>query len=82
MEVDPRNKTYMKRKSLIPKHLQLASVTETADALRIDVATVRDWCEEGKLEYVRWGKQLRIRLDVIEAFLAKNTVVKEKADGR
>lgn len=47
----------MKRKSLIPKHLQLASVTETADALRIDVATVRDWCEEGKLEYVRWGKQ-------------------------
>ena len=69
--------TDMKRQSLIPKHLQLATVTETADALRVDVATVRDWCAEGKLENVRWGKQIRIRHAVIEDFLAKNTVVKE-----
>jgi excisionase family DNA binding protein len=69
----------MTKPSTIPKHLQLATVSETAIALRVDAETVRDWCAEGWLEYVRWGKQIRIRHTVIEDFLARNTVLKEKA---
>jgi len=67
---------YMNKKikpTTIPKHCQLATVRETAVALRIDPETVRDFCAKGWLPYVRWGKQLRIRHSTIEEFLAQHT---------
>ena len=53
---------------------KLLTVVEAAAALGLKPATIRAWILRRKLLYVRCGRAIRVPEQVIEEFIARNTV--------
>jgi excisionase family DNA binding protein len=49
------------------------SIPQTAAYLNIKAATVRSWIRKGMLEYVKLGRLIRIKKDVLDRFIEANT---------
>lgn len=52
----------------------LLNVQEVAIRLGIKPATVRAWILRRKIEFVRVGRAIRIKAEVIDQFVANNTI--------
>ena len=48
---------------------EYVTVEWVADLLDVNVKTVRRWCDEGKLSYVRPGRVMRIKRSSLDALL-------------
>jgi excisionase family DNA binding protein len=57
--------------SSAPLSGSLLSVEEVADTLKLHVRTVRNYVRDGRLKAVRIGKQYRITLEDLEAFMGR-----------
>ena len=52
---------------------ELLSTREVADRLNVTIETVRRYCREGELKFVRLGKRLiRIPLEELEKFVGSD----------
>ena len=54
--------------------MKLLTVQEAADILRLRVSTIRSWTLRRKIEYVKVGRCVRIRQEVIDELVAANTI--------
>jgi len=54
--------------------MKLLTVQEAADTLGIKVSTLRAWTLRRKIEFVKVGRLVRIRQEVIDELIAKNTI--------
>ena len=59
-------------KKNIPRSVQTLTITEAAEALRINSKTMYDHFNRGELPYVVVGKRRRIRVTDLEAYLEKS----------
>lgn len=55
--------------SVLSRSESLLTVAEVARELRVSAATVRRWCEEGRLESIRPGRAYRIPRRALEELL-------------
>ncbi len=53
---------------------ELVDVKQAAALLGLKVSTVRAWLAQRKLPYVRCGRAVRISREVLDRFIAENTV--------
>lgn len=63
---------------------QLLKVREVADRLGLKEGTVRLWLAQRRLPLVRCGRAVRIPLEAVEEFIARNTIParSERLNGR
>jgi excisionase family DNA binding protein len=61
---------------------RLVTVQEAADALSVSPQTIRRWCKDGRLPYVRRGHELRIDLSKVRALGAAEIAAIARGAGR
>ncbi len=52
----------------------LLSVSEAAEYLNISAGTLRNWISMRRIEHVKVGRLTRIKVSVLEAYVAAHTV--------
>lgn len=55
------------------EQVELLTLEEAADLLKVDPETVRLWLKEGELQGVKRGTAWRVTREAIEAFLVAHT---------
>ena len=60
-------------------HMKLLNLREAADILGLKVSTIRAWTLRRKIEFVKVGRCVRIRQEIIDELIAKNTIPKRPA---
>jgi excisionase family DNA binding protein len=56
--------------------VELFTLSEGAQRLRVCVATLRAWCLSGKVPYVRAGRKILLTSADLDGFLISNRVAK------
>lgn len=54
--------------------MKLLTVREAAECLGLKVSTIRGWTLRRRIEFVKVGRLVRIRQEVIDELVARNTV--------
>lgn len=54
--------------------MKLLTLEETADRLAVSIATVRAWVWKRKIEVVKIGRSVRIKEEVVDELIARNTI--------
>jgi excisionase family DNA binding protein len=52
--------------------IQLLTVPESAEALRVKTVTMRQWIAQGRLPVVRLGRRVLVEREVLEQFVARS----------
>ena len=52
--------------------IQLLTVPESAEALRVKTVTMRQWIAQGRLQVVRLGRRVLVEREVLEQFVARS----------
>jgi len=59
----------------VPHTVRTLTITEAAEALRIDEGTLRGLCKSRKIKAIRWSdRSIRVRQLDLENFLKENEV--------
>lgn len=59
-------------------NINLLTVDEVADILKINARTVRKYCYEGKIEYIKIGKDIRISEQAFKNYLQNSTITNKE----
>lgn len=60
--------------------IKLLTVDEVAEILRINARTVRKYCYEGKIEYIKIGKDIRISEQAFKNYLQNSTITNSESE--
>jgi excisionase family DNA binding protein len=59
--------------------IQLFTVPESAEVLRVKTVTMRQWIAQGRLQVVRLGRRVLVEREVLEQFVARSRYPKLEA---
>lgn len=54
--------------------MKLLTLEEAAERLAVSIATIRSWVWKRKIEVVKIGRCVRIREEIIEELISRNTI--------
>jgi excisionase family DNA binding protein len=54
--------------------MKLLTLEQAAERLSVSIATIRSWVWKRKIEVVKIGRCVRIREEVLDELIARNTV--------